>query len=260
MTIVLSKPRKKKRTFRKKKIAPWGLAPRTVKFVKASKLLRQKRKKQLRYYGKNKKLTNKRKNLGLPKIRVKWHQINQTCTQNWIEFVGASAWNRIHNLDTVIKGEDWNERASDTIKVLPMNFRWELCQLADTEHRYRFLCVQYFEKNWDETNNDYEAPDVLLTSTSSVSAAIESLYKAGDTRTVKFKVLFDKTLVWNSWSPNTISRSVNFSIPARTVKYDEGNGNILNGGNVCCFVMTTAPHNNVNYQSGHYYTMKWLDM
>lgn len=207
-----------------------------------------------RYYTVNQRMTKERARLGLPPLKLKYHETLGTHTQYsaWAN----NQWNMINDLDAIAVGATDSTRESNVIKIVPCTFSIEMYQVAAQETTTRVTMIQVL----DNTATASVIPSAIFKDTTSLGNAILSPYHRAEDRTFRFRVVYDKHFVRNTTAPRPTYKTLRIKRKAYTVKYDSAvaAGTTAENKMFLC-VQTTATATSANYTGRIYWSGAFID-
>lgn len=217
-----------------------------------------------------KKLTNRRKSLGLQPLKLKKHEILEIGTQ-WVAFA-AGTWSYFKQLDLLPYDADSSEinvRQSHNISILPSYMSLTIHLATDSEARYRIMLIKIFGDKPDYANMTSIDPlEILqLNGGANKDLAMMTNYTLQDEestsndnyRTYPFKVIKDFVITQDT-TVKAQTRTFRLKIPARNMEYDP----ITLAGthcrnSICLAIITDAPATTATNTIDLKYMCKFID-
>lgn len=217
-----------------------------------------------------KKLTYRRKSLGLQPLKLKKHEILELGTQ-WVAFSGTT-WSYYKQLDILPYDADTaeiNVRQSHNVSILPGMMHVTLHLASDSWARYRIMLIKCFGDKPDYANMTSINPREILQLDGGYSTDLGMItnYTLNDEetttndnlRTYPFKVIKDFQITHSTTVKSEI-RHFKLKIPARNIQYDP---NSLDGteakNSIALAIVTTAPAATAAHKIDLKYMCKFID-
>lgn len=198
-------------------------------------------------------MNSRRTRVGLPPLDLKDAEIKVT-GQQWSAF-STTAWSSCISLDTIQKGTGHSQRESDRVKVMRNIVRMRFLQPADVQTSTRVMLVRVFSNS---SISQLYASRILKTPNDLFT--LSSYTEREDRDGLQFKVLYDKTLVWNSTAPAKTIKFVNIPVPIHNITYDADNSAGSEGtGMMYVCINTTGTASSASYTHDYILNRKWQD-